>query len=236
MLGWPALPAGARRRHKRYAVLGVAAAVVVLLVGGLFLYELLDRPIEGLPEGPSPWFALYREDPASAEREILRDARGVLAVTEQLDRLEEELGVLREAFGRGEKTYLSQLAHDEMNVMLTAYLDLRGMLLRTVWRYRGANADAASESSPRKEASAAGHDVALVAAARPRRQRGPAAHLGAVSVAGSIYSGDKLVARLADATDGVEFEQRGGAPADVRGVTAHALPPEVCEESRGDQE
>ncbi len=143
-LGWPALPAGGRRRHKRYVVLGVGAAVAVLLLGGLFLYELRDRPVEGLPEGPSPWFALYREDPASAEREILRDARGVLVAAHQLDHLKEQLGILREAFGRGERTYLSELAHEEMNVMLTAYLDLRGMLLRTVWRYRGANADAAA--------------------------------------------------------------------------------------------
>ena len=160
-LGWPALPAGARRRRKRDAVIGMAGAVVVLLLVALFLRGLLDRPIEGLPEGPSPWFALHQKDPARAEREILRDARGVLSVANQLDRLEEQLGILGEAFRRGERTYLSQLAHDEINVMLTAYLDLRAMLLRTVWRYRGANADAAPHSGPDTAAhgSVAGRDA-----------------------------------------------------------------------------
>jgi hypothetical protein len=53
-----------------------------------------------------------------------------------LDRLEQQMRVVRTEFSRGERTYYSQEDQDAVHRLLLTYLNLRTALLRTVWTYR----------------------------------------------------------------------------------------------------
>jgi len=152
--GWPALPSDAARRTTRGAVgrvafIGLAATAVVL-----FAQAFMDRPIQGLPLGPSPWQTTRTVDPAAAERELMRDASGVLLAADQLDRMEVEMAELYSEFVAGDRDLLTQEDHDAMRAVLVAYLDLRSTLLKTVWLYRGENSDLESVSDDPLEGSA----------------------------------------------------------------------------------
>jgi hypothetical protein len=139
--GWPALPPGAARRTTRGAVGRVALIAVAATGVALFARAFLDQPIEGLPLGPSPWQITRATDPAAAERELLRDANGVLLAAQQLDHMESDMAGLYGEFLQGDRDLLTQEDHDAMRAVLVAYLDLRSTLLKTVWLYRGDNAD-----------------------------------------------------------------------------------------------
>ena len=117
------------------------AQTAVLFI--LFIRGYRDQPIQGLPLGPSPWQVLRTSEPAAAERELLRDAKGVLLAAQQLDRMQEHMTGLRTEFLAGDRSFLTQQDHDEIRALLLAYLDLRSALLKTVWLYRGDNTAAA---------------------------------------------------------------------------------------------
>ncbi len=142
VLGWDPLPAHFKRRSTSAALARVAVIAVLTVGAVLFIRAYADQPVQGLPLGPSPWQATRESDPAAAERELLRDARGVLLAAQQLDRMQEEMSVLRADFLRGERDFLTQEDHDEIRALLLAYLDLRSALLKTVWLYRGENTQA----------------------------------------------------------------------------------------------
>ncbi len=142
VLGWDPLPAHFKRRSTSAALARVAVIAVLTVGAVLFIRAYADQPVQGLPLGPSPWQATRESDPAAAERELLRDARGVLLAAQQLDRMQEKMSVLRADFLRGERDFLTQEDHDEIRALLLAYLDLRSALLKTVWLYRGENTQA----------------------------------------------------------------------------------------------
>ncbi len=145
VLGWDPLPAGFTRRGTWAVLTGVLvigiATTATLLV--LFVSAYQDLDIQGLPTGPSPWQAMRLSDPAEAERELRRDARGTILAARQLDRMQEQMAVLRAEFLRGDRNFLTQEDHDATRALLLPYLDLRSALLKTVWRYRGENTEAA---------------------------------------------------------------------------------------------
>ncbi len=153
VLGWDPLPANFKRRRTRVTLAGVAA-IGVVTIAVLLIRGYADQPIAGLPLGPSPWQATRAADPAAAERELLRDAQGVLLATEQLDRMQEQLADLRADFLAGGRSLLSQQDHDEIRALMLAYLDLRSALLKTVWLYRGENTDTALATADPLEARA----------------------------------------------------------------------------------
>ena len=72
--GWEPLPSLARRESKGPAIVRVLAMLVVGVALGLFIWAYRDRPVSGLPLGPSRWQTTRAADPALAERELLRDA------------------------------------------------------------------------------------------------------------------------------------------------------------------
>ena len=137
VLGLDPLSAHFKRRSiwaalARVSVIGFLTAAVVLFVRGY-----VDRPVQGLPSSPSPWPAMLTSDPAVAGRELLRDASGVLLIAEQLDRMQEQMAILREGFLQRDLDFLDQEAQDEIHSLLAVYLDLRLTLLKTVWLYSG---------------------------------------------------------------------------------------------------
>ena len=67
-------------------MIGIATTAVLLV---LFVSAYQDLDIQGLPTGPSPWQTMRLSDPAEAERELLRNARGTVLAGQQLDRMEE---------------------------------------------------------------------------------------------------------------------------------------------------
>jgi len=138
VLGWDPLPANFKRRRTRAALASVTILGVVT-IAMLLIRGYVDQPIAGLPLGPSPWQATRAADPAAAERELLRDAQGVLLAAQQLDRMQERLADLRADFLAGARSFLSQQDHDEIRALMLAYLDLRSALLKTIWLYRGEN-------------------------------------------------------------------------------------------------
>ncbi len=142
VLGWDPLPAHFKRRSTSAAFARVSVIAVLAVGAVLFIKAYADQPLQGLPLGISPWQATRMSDPAAAQRELLRDARGVLLAAQQLDRMEEQVSVLRADFLRGERDFLTQEDHDEIRALLLAYLDLRSALLKTVWLYRGENTQA----------------------------------------------------------------------------------------------
>ena len=141
-LGWEPLPPDATRPSKRAAVLRVSRIAGLVATAGLFVSVYIDRPVEGLPVGPSPWQTIRASDPALAERELLEDARDVLLAAEQLDGLQDEMMLLRAEFERGERDLLTQADHDRIKQLLITYLDLRKALLTTLSLYRPENLEA----------------------------------------------------------------------------------------------
>jgi len=135
--GWDPLPAHFKRRSMWAALARVSLIGVVTTGAVLFVITYVDRPVQGLPLGPSPWEAIRLSDPVEAQRELLRDAEGVLSAARQLDLMQEGMADLRADFLRGERNFLTQQDHDEIRALLVAYLDLRSILLKTVWLYRG---------------------------------------------------------------------------------------------------
>ena len=154
VLGWDPLPAGSRQPSIRPAVIRVFVIGLLTASAVLFIRGYVDRPIQGLPLGPSPWQALRTTNPEEAERELLRDAQGVLLAAQQLDRLEEQMADLRTDFSQGERDFLTQEDQDEIHRLLLAYLDLRSALLKTVWLYRGENTEAAAGTQDQLEVNA----------------------------------------------------------------------------------
>ncbi|MCH8936313.1 MAG: hypothetical protein IIB90_11365 [Gemmatimonadetes bacterium] len=142
VLGWDPLPAHFKRRSTSAALARVAVIGILTVGAVLFIRAYANQPVQGLPLGPSPWQDTRESDPAAAERGLLRDAQGVLLAAQQLDRMQEEMSVLRADFARGERDFLTQEDHDEIRALLVAYLDLRSALLKTVWLYRGDNTQA----------------------------------------------------------------------------------------------
>ena len=142
VLGWDPLPAHFKRRSTSAALARVAVIAILTVGAVLFIRAYANQPVQGLPLGPSPWQDTRESDPAAAERGLLRDAQGVLLAAQQLDRMQEEMSVLRADFLRGERDFLTQEDHDEIRALLVAYLDLRSVLLKTVWLYRGDNTQA----------------------------------------------------------------------------------------------
>ena len=78
VLGWDPLPAHFKRRSTSAAFARVSLIAILTLSAVLFIRAYRDQHVQGLPLGPSPWQATRQSDPAAAERELLRDARGVL--------------------------------------------------------------------------------------------------------------------------------------------------------------
>jgi len=154
VLGWDPLPASSKKPSIRPAVIRVFVIGLLTASAVLFIRGYMDRPIQGLPLGPSPWQALRTIDPEEAERELLRDAQGVLLAAQQLDRLEEQMADLRADFSRGERDFLTQEDQDEIRGLLLAYLDLRTALLKTIWLYRGENTGAAAGTDDQLETNA----------------------------------------------------------------------------------
>ena len=154
VLGWDPLPAHFKRRSTTAAFARVSVIAILTAGALLFIKAYADRPVQGLPLGPSPWQATRESDPAAAERGLRRAAQGVLLAAQQLDRMQEEMSVLRAAFLRGERDFLTQEDHDEIRALLLAYLDLRTALLKTVWLYRGDNTQAPVASDDPLEARA----------------------------------------------------------------------------------
>ena len=156
VLGWDPLPARFTRRRTRTALVSVfvIGAVTTAVLFILFIRGYRDQPIQGLPLGPSPWQVLRTSEPAAAERELLRDAKGVLLAAQQLDRMQEHMTGLRTEFLAGDRSFLTQQDHDEIRALLLAYLDLRSALLKTVWLYRGDNTAAAVTTADPLEARA----------------------------------------------------------------------------------
>ncbi|MGI9627379.1 MAG: YiiX/YebB-like N1pC/P60 family cysteine hydrolase [Longimicrobiales bacterium] len=152
--GWEPLPANATRRTMRAGVARLAFVTTSATIVLLLIAALPDAPIPDLPLGPSPWQTARLTDPVGAERDLRRDAEGVLLAARQLDRLEREMGTLYEEFQRGERHLLSQEDHDAMRVVMVAFHDLRVALLKTVWLYRGTNSDEAEEGADPVEAAA----------------------------------------------------------------------------------
>ena len=137
VLGLDPLPAHFKRRSMWAAVARVS--VIAFLTAGavLLIRGYMDRPIQGLSLGPSPWLAMRTSDPEAAERELRRHASGVLLAARQLDRMQEQMAILREGFIQGDLDFLDQEAQDEIHSLLAVYLDLRLTLLKTVWLYLG---------------------------------------------------------------------------------------------------
>ena len=142
VLGWDPLPAHFKRRSTSAALARVAVIAILTVGAVLFIRAYANQPVQGLPLGPSPWQDTRESDHTAAERGLLRDAQGVLLAAQQLDRMQEEMSVLRADFVRGERDFLTQEDHDEIRALLVAYLDLRSTLLKTVWLYRGDNTQA----------------------------------------------------------------------------------------------
>ena len=117
----------------------VAIVLLILATLALFVVELRDRTVIGLPEAPSPWHHLRQEDPEVVSERLARDARGAAAAISELDRLERRMSELRESFSRGERSYYAQEDEDEIHRLLLTYLNLRTALLRIIWTYRGAH-------------------------------------------------------------------------------------------------
>ena len=154
VLGLDPLPAHFKRRSTWHAVARVSVIGVLTAGAVLFIRGYVDRDIQGLPLGPSPWQETRASDPAEAQRELLRDARGVLLAAQQLDRMQEQMADLRAEFLRGERDFLTQADHDEINSLLLVYLDLRSALLKTVWLYRGENTETSATTDDPLEARA----------------------------------------------------------------------------------
>jgi len=147
--GWSALPPDATRRTTRAAVARVVFLAAAATTVVLFARAFMDQPIRGLPLGPSPWQRTRTIDPVAAERELRRDATGVLLAADQLDRMELDMAGLYGEFLQGDRDLLTQEDHDAMRAVLVAYLDLRSTLLKTIWLYRGDNSDPTGpESDP----------------------------------------------------------------------------------------
>ncbi len=135
VLGWPPLALG-RGVSRRVLI---AILLLILTALALFVVQLRDRKVIGLPAAPSPWHQLREEDPAVVSERLQRDARGAVAAIFELDRLEQRMSELRESFSRGERSYYAQEDEDEIHRLLLTYLNLRTVLLRTIWNYRGAH-------------------------------------------------------------------------------------------------
>jgi 1-acyl-sn-glycerol-3-phosphate acyltransferase len=119
-----------------------AVVVVVVSVAAAFVFGLRNRPIPGLPTGPSPWHLIRQGEPAIVADRLEHDARGAAAAIEALKHLNVEMLEFRAAFVRGERNFYSQEDEDAIHRMMLAYLNIRTALLRTVWTYRGAHDDA----------------------------------------------------------------------------------------------
>ncbi len=154
VLGWDPLPP----HFKRKSTLAAVARVLVIgfLTAGalLFIRGYVNRPVQGLPLGASAWQATRTSDPVAAERELLRDARGVLLAAQQLDYMQEQMVELRADFLLDERDLLNQEDQDQIHSLLLAYLDLRSALLKTVGLYRGENTEAAVTTEDPLEARA----------------------------------------------------------------------------------
>lgn len=135
--GWDPLPAHFKRRSTWAALARVSAIGVATTGAVMFIMAYMDRPVQGLPLGTSPWEAIRASDPVGAQRDLLRDAEGVLQAARQLDLMQAGMADLRADFLRGERNFLTQQDHDETRALLVAYLDIRSALLKTIWLYRG---------------------------------------------------------------------------------------------------
>jgi hypothetical protein len=154
VMGWAPLSPDAMRRTTRGAIGRIAFIGASVVVVGLLGVAFVDRPIQGLPLGPSPWQQLRVDDPVSAQRDLLRDAKGVLLAANQLDRMEAQMATMYAEFIRGDRDLLTQADHDAMRAVLVSYLDLRSTLLKTVWLYRGDNTPRSGEHLDPLEAQA----------------------------------------------------------------------------------
>jgi len=154
VLGWDPLPRHFKRRNMWSAVARVSAIGVLTASVALFGMAYRDSAVPGLPLGPSPWQETRISDPTTAEREVLRDAQGVLLAARQLDAMEDRMEVLRGEFLGVERDFLTQEDHDELRILQASYLDLRTMLLKTVWLYRDTNLEASAASNDPLEARA----------------------------------------------------------------------------------
>ena len=154
--GWDPLPARFTRRGTWAVLSGVLAIGVVTtaVLVVLFISNYGDLAIRGLPLDPSPWQATRTSNPEAAGRELRRDAAGVLSAGQQLDRMQEQMANLRAEFLRGDRDFLTQEDHDEIHALLGLYLELRSVLLKTVWRYRGQKTEAAVTTNDPLEARA----------------------------------------------------------------------------------
>ena len=154
VLGLEPLPARFKRRSMWAAVARVSVIGFLTAAAVLFIRGYVDRPIQGLPLGSSPWQDTRTSDPDAAARELRRDVEGVLSAVRQLDGMQEQMANLRADFRRGDRDFLTQEDHDEIHSLLVLYLDLRSMLLKTVWLYRGDNTEAAVMTDDPLEARA----------------------------------------------------------------------------------
>ena len=133
VLGW--VPMSPRRRLNRSAVVG-GVLLMVLIPLLVFVVKLRDLD---LPEGPSLWSQLRRDDPTVVGARLHRDTRGALSAIAELERLEARMQELRGAFVRGKSSYYSQQDQETIQQLLLTYLNLRTALLRTIWTYRAAH-------------------------------------------------------------------------------------------------
>jgi hypothetical protein len=138
VLGWTTLPP--RHPQPLRLAFGVLLVVVLALLG-VFVAQLRDRPVADLPQAASLWYELRNQDPVLVNARLEADGRGTAAAILELNRLEEGMVDLREAFRRGEGSFYSQEDDDAIHRLLLTYLNLRTALLRTVWTYRAAHDD-----------------------------------------------------------------------------------------------
>ena len=115
VLGWT--PMSPRRRLNRGAVVGgvFLAFLIPLLV---FVVKLRDRSVVDLPEGPSAWSQLRRDDPSLVSARLHRDARGTLFAITELERLQTRMEELRRAFVQGRSSYYSQQDQETIQQLL----------------------------------------------------------------------------------------------------------------------
>ncbi len=136
VLGWAPLKKHSRPKATRAALIRVLLIALAVAGGLMFLEGYREKPIQGLRVGPSPWPTMVKANPEQARQHLLRDARGVLIAGQQLDEMQKRMAVLADDFQSGRRSFLEQNDQDEFRALLLAYVDLRAMLLKTIWMYR----------------------------------------------------------------------------------------------------
>ncbi|MDJ0523275.1 MAG: YiiX/YebB-like N1pC/P60 family cysteine hydrolase [Planctomycetota bacterium] len=111
----------------------VLTALALLGTAVWFALGLLDRPLDELPDRPSPWPGLAQ---ARALDVVARDEAALTGILDTLQGLEQDMHGLKSDFDAGRRAYTTVQDQAQVRRALLTYLSCRAELYRMAWYYR----------------------------------------------------------------------------------------------------